>query len=233
MPASSAGRGALAQDEILQLPEQQNSLERTCAILFSCSSRPSWAILQSLFMISPKYFITILCSLSMLACGSGGQTNSGTTGTGTGIDTGTGAGTGTGTGAAVGDNCPDLSGAYSVTTEIVSTTCRLGLHTITQPDTYTFTQTAPSCQFTMINSIYPSSVYTGHFVVTGASTKVIWDSESPALTSTGYALTYTAEDLTIAPGTLSGSFTWHSGAGCDGTTNVCNGSVPTGCATPL
>jgi hypothetical protein len=186
-------------------------------------------------MMFPRCFATILCSLSLLGCGGGGHTNSGTTtGTGTATDTGTGVDSGTGTGpVVVGDNCPDLSGAYSVTTEIVSTTCRLGLHTITQPDTYTFTQTAPSCQFTMINSIYPSSVYTGHFVVTSAGTKVIWDSESPALTSTGYALTYTAEDLTIAPGTLSGSFTWHSGAGCDGTTNVCNGSVPTGCATPL
>jgi hypothetical protein len=178
-------------------------------------------------MMFPKCFVAFLFSLSLLGCGSG-HTNSGTTGTGTGtgtgIDTGTGTGTGTGT-VVVGDNCPDLSGAYSVTTEIVSTTCRLGLHTITQPDTYTFTQIAPSCQFTMINSIYPSSVYAGHFVVEGALTKVIWDSQS-------HALTYTAEDLTIAPGTLSGSFTWHSGAACDGTTNVCNGSLPTGCATP-
>ena len=183
-------------------------------------------------MMFPKCLVIFLCSLSLLGCGSG-HTNSGTTGTGTGIDTATGAGTGTGTGTVVvGDNCPDLSGAYSVTTEIVSTTCRLGLHTITQPDTYTFTQIAPSCQFTMINSVYPSSVYAGHFVVAGDSAKVIWDSETPALTSTGYALTYTAEDLTIAPGTLSGSFTWHSGAACDGTTNVCNGSVPTGCAIP-
>ena len=158
-------------------------------------------------MMFPKCFPTILCSLSLLACGSSNSNTTPGTSTGTststpggGTDTGTSTGTGT---VVVGENCPDLSGAYSVTTEIVSTTCRLGLHNITQPDTYTFTQIAPSCQFTMINSIYPSSVYTGHFVVTGDSAKVIWDSVSPTPVSGGYALTYTAEDFTIAPGTLS------------------------------
>jgi hypothetical protein len=178
-------------------------------------------------MMFPKCFAVVICSLSLLACGSGNSNN-----TTPGTSTNTGTGTGTGTGIVAGDNCPDLAGAYSVTTEIVSTTCRLGLHTITQPDTYTFTQIAPSCQFTMTNSIYPNSTYAGHFIVTGDNAKVAWDSVTPGLASAGYALTYTAEDLIIAPGTLSGNFTWHSGAACDGTTNVCNGSVPSGCPTP-
>jgi hypothetical protein len=120
----------------------------------------------------------------------------------------------------------------------VSTTCSLGLHTITQPITYTFTQTAPSCKFTMTNSIYPGSTYTGHFTMAGSNAKVTWDSVDSAPTVAGYALTYTGEDLTITPAvapatsTVSGSFTWHSAAGCDGTTNVCSGTVAAGCPTP-
>ncbi len=140
-------------------------------------------------------------------------------------------------GTGSGDGCPSLAGAYAVTTQIVSTTCRLGLNAIT-PSTYTFTQTAPGCQFTMTNSIYSGSVYAGHFVMAGTNAKVIWDSVDPPPTSVGYALSYTAEDLTLTPGataaasTLFGTFTWHSAAECDGTTNVCSGTVSAGCPTP-
>jgi hypothetical protein len=140
--------------------------------------------------------------------------------------------------SASGDNCPSLAGAYSLTTEIVSTTCSVGLHAITEPASYTFTQAAPSCNFTMTNSIYAGSTYTGHFAMEGSQAKVIWDSVAPAPSVAGYALTYTGEDLTITPAaapatsTIVGSFTWQSAAACDGTTNVCNGSVPAGCLTP-
>jgi hypothetical protein len=130
--------------------------------------------------------------------------------------------------------CPSLSGAYSVTTEIVSTTCALGLHAITQPVTYTFTQIAPACTFTMTNSVYPSSTYSGHFTMEGSTAKITWDSVTPTPTAAGYALTYTGETLAIATASskLSGSFSWHSAANCDGTTNVCAGTVPAGCLTP-
>jgi hypothetical protein len=188
------------------------------------------------------------------ACGSGDSKTTGNldalpvpTGTGgtTGIDADLAVGGSSGSGGSVGydaatvpgDACPSLAGDYAVTTQIISTTCRLGLNTIT-PSTYTFTQVAPSCQFTMTNSIYSGSVYAGHFVMAGASAKVTWDSVVPPPTSVGYSLTYTAEDLTITPGataatsTLSGTFSWHSGAGCDGTTNVCSGTVAAGCPTP-
>jgi hypothetical protein len=73
----------------------------------------------------------------------------------------------------------------------------------------------------------------------GTNAKVTWDSVVPAPTSAGYALTYTAEDLTIVPGptpdtsALFGTFTWQSAAACGGTTNVCHGAVPAGCPTPL
>jgi len=134
--------------------------------------------------------------------------------------------------------CPDLSGAYNVTTEIVSTTCPLGLHVITQPITWTFVQTAPSCNFTMTNSLYPTSHYAGQFSMVGTQAKVTWTSSTPAPLVSGYALTYTAENLTIAPAvppaaaTLSGSFDWSSAYPCTGTTNVCSGSVASGCLTP-
>jgi hypothetical protein len=136
------------------------------------------------------------------------------------------------------DSCPNLAGAYILTTQIVSTTCKLGLNTVTQPITYTFKQTAPSCSFTMTASIYPSSTYTGHFVMAGGKAKVFWDSVSPAPSILTYALTYTGEDLAIMPGataatsTIAGTFTWHSAADCDGTTNVCSGALPAGCPTP-
>jgi hypothetical protein len=136
------------------------------------------------------------------------------------------------------DGCSSLAGAYSLTTEIVTTTCPVGLHTITQSITYTFTQTAPSCSFTMTNSLYAGSIYTGHFVMAGTSAKVLWDAVDPLPTAASYALSYTAEDLTVtpatasAPSTIVGSFTWHSAYPCDGTTNVCTGSVPAGCLTP-
>jgi hypothetical protein len=140
--------------------------------------------------------------------------------------------------AGSGNICPNLAGAYILTTEIVSTTCKIGLHAITDPITYTFTQTAPSCNFTMANTVYPSSLYTGHFVMAGSQAKVIWDSVDPAPSAAGYAFSYTAVNLVITPGatvatsTIVGSFNWHSAADCDGTTNVCNGTVPAGCLTP-
>ncbi len=134
--------------------------------------------------------------------------------------------------------CPDLSGVYNVTTEIVSTTCPLGLHVITQPITWTFVQTAPSCNFTMTNSLYPTSLYAGQFSMVGTQARVTWTSATPAPIVSGYALTYTAESLTItravapATATLSGSFDWNSAYPCSGTTNVCSGSVASGCLTP-
>jgi hypothetical protein len=134
------------------------------------------------------------------------------------------------------DNCSNFAGTYSVTTEIVSTTCNLGLHAIT-PATLTVVQTAPSCSFTMTNSLYPSSQYAGYFTMQGNQATVTWTSVNPAPTVAGYSLTYKAENLTITPAvapaaaTISGSFDWHSGAGCDGTTNVCHGSVAN-CLTP-
>jgi len=135
-------------------------------------------------------------------------------------------------------SCPDLAGAYSLTTQIVSTTCKVGLNVVTQSITYTFKQTAPSCNFTMTDSLYSGSAYSGHFVMAGGKAKVLWDSVNPAPTILGSALSYTGEDLSITPGataatsTIVGSFTWHSAANCDGTTNVCNGSIPAGCPTP-
>ena len=134
--------------------------------------------------------------------------------------------------------CPDLSGTYNVTTEIVSTTCPLGLHVITQPITWTFVQAAPSCNFTMTNSLYPASHYAGQFSMVGTQAKVTWTSATPAPIVSGFALTYSAETLTIAPAVppaaakLSGSFDWSSAYPCTGTTNVCSGSVASGCLTP-
>jgi hypothetical protein len=99
-----------------------------------------------------------------------------------------------------------------VTTEIVSTTCAVGLHTITQPITWTFVQTAPSCNFTMTNSVYPASQYAGHFTMVGNNAQVTWTSVTPAPTVLGATLTYTSENLTIIPAvapaaaTISGSF---------------------------
>jgi hypothetical protein len=140
---------------------------------------------------------------------------------------------GNGGGGAPADNCSNLAGAYSVTSEIVATDCPVGLHVITQPITWTFVQTAPSCSFTMTNSLYAGSQYSGYFTTQGTQATVTWTSVNPAPTSAGYALTYTSENLVIAaPGTLSGSFGWSSGYGCTGTTNICHGSVSSGCATP-
>jgi hypothetical protein len=136
------------------------------------------------------------------------------------------------------DNCPDLAGAYSVTSEIVSTTCPVGLHTITEPITWTFAQTAPSCGFTMTNSLYAGSVYSGYFTMNGTKAEVTWTSVEPAPTVVGHALTYTSESLTITPavapatGALSGSFDWSSAYPCTGTTNICHGSVTSGCLSP-
>lgn len=162
--------------------------------------------------ITARLLAGIACSAFMLGCGGSGSSTS--------------------------DNCPNLAGAYSVTTEIVSTTCSVGLHTITEPITWTFVQTAPSCSFTMTNSVYPSSQYTGHFTMVGNNAEVTWTSVNPAPTVLGTTLTYTSENLTIIPGvapatgTISGSFNFHSSSPCDGTTNVCHGSIAGGCPTP-
>jgi len=136
------------------------------------------------------------------------------------------------------DNCPNLAGDYSVTTEIVDTDCPLAKHAITQPVTWTFVQTAPSCSFTMSNSVYKTPVYKGYFTMDGTHAKVTWTDVTPAPVAAGHDLTYTSENLTIvpgvapAPGTLSGSFAWNSAYPCSGTTNVCSGSIPAGCLTP-
>ena len=86
----------------------------------------------------------IALSVFVLGCG-GGSGGTGPAGSG---------GSG-GTGPA--DTCSDFSGTYSVTTEIVSTDCALGLHAISSSVTWTFAQTAPSCNFTMTNSLYQGS----------------------------------------------------------------------------
>jgi hypothetical protein len=142
---------------------------------------------------------------------------------------------GGGTSQGPADNCSDFSGAYSLTTEIASTTCPVGLHYITPAITWTFAQTAPSCNFTMTNSLYPSSQYSGYFSMEGTQAKVTWTSVDPAPNVSGYALTYTSEDLTVSPAvapatsTISGSFAWSSAYPCTGTTSVCPGSVASGC----
>jgi hypothetical protein len=131
------------------------------------------------------------------------------------------------------DTCSDFSGSYSITTEIVATDCRLGLHAISQPVTWTFVQTAPSCSFTMTNSLYPASQYVGQFTMEGKKARVTWTSVDPAPSVGGSALSYTSESLTIAPGSLLwGRFEWSSASPCSGTTNVCHGTVPEGCLTP-
>jgi len=163
-----------------------------------------------------RAFVGIACLLLVAACGGSSSSN--------------------GTGPA--DNCPSFAGQYIVTTEIVSTDCRLGLHYISEPVTWTFVQSAPSCSFTMTNSVYPGSVYTGTFAMEGSQAKATWGSVSPTPTSAGYSLTYTAETLTIRPAvapatsTISGSFAWSSGAGCTGTTDVCHGAIVAGCLNP-
>ena len=131
------------------------------------------------------------------------------------------------------DGCPDLSGSYSVTTEIVDTDCRFALHAISQPVTWTFEQTAPSCSFTMSNSLYPDAGYSGSFTMHGSKASVTWTSVEPAPTAAGHALTYTSEDLTVTGASkISGSFAWTSAAPCSGTTNVCSGTIEAGCLKP-
>jgi hypothetical protein len=137
-------------------------------------------------------------------------------------------------------SCASFAGTYNVTTEIVSTTCALGLHTITQPLRWVFVQTAPSCSFTMTNpDLYPNSQYTGYFTMVGNNATVTWTSVTPAPTVLTYTLSYTSENLTIIPavapattGTISGSFNFSMSTPCTGTTNVCNGSIRSGCLTP-
>jgi hypothetical protein len=163
-------------------------------------------------------------SLLALACGGGGSSGGGS---------GSGSGSGSSSGGAPADNCPSLAGTYDVTSEIVSTDCPVGLHVITEPITWTFVQTAPSCSFKMTNSLYPTSQYAGTFTMEGTQAKVTWTSVSPAPVSAGHALTYTSESLTVTgTATLSGSFAWSSAYGCTGTTNICHGSVSAGCANP-
>jgi hypothetical protein len=132
------------------------------------------------------------------------------------------------------DTCADFAGDYSVTTEVVSTAnCRVGLHLITQPITWSFVQTARSCSFTMTNTVYPDSVYSGQFTMKGTRASVTWTSVDPVPSAAGKALTYTSEDLTVAPASIiSGSFAWSNAGGCSGTTNVCHGSLAAGCPTP-
>ena len=109
---------------------------------------------------------------------------------------------------------------------------------ISQPVTWTFVQTAPSCRFTMTNSLYSTTQYAGYFTMQGTSATVTWTSASPAPIVGARSLTYTSETLTVHPAmapaaaTISGSFAWSSAYPCIGTTNVCHGSVATGCATP-
>lgn len=161
-----------------------------------------------------KLFAGIAFSVVVLACG-GSSSNS-----------------------APSDNCSNFAGTYSVTTEIVSTNCPVGLHVISEPVTWTFVQSAASCNFTMTNSLYPGSQYSGHFSMEGTQAKVTWTSVNPDPSAGGRALTYTSEDLTISPAvapatpTISGSFAWNSAYPCTGTTNVCHGSVASGCLTP-
>jgi len=136
------------------------------------------------------------------------------------------------------DNCASFAGTYSVTTEIVSTTCAVGLHVITEPVTWTFVQAAPSCSFTMTNSVYPGSQYAGHFTMVGNNAEVTWTSVTPAPTVLGTTLSYSSESLTVVPGvaqaagTISGSFNFSMSSPCTGTTNVCHGSIAAGCLTP-
>jgi hypothetical protein len=186
-------------------------------------------------MTKTRLFAALSCSFCLISCGSSSTSNS--------IEASAMTSDASATtndndaSATTNDGCPNLAGVYSLTTEIVSTTCKLGLHVITEA-TYTFTQTAPSCNFTMANTVYPSAKYTGHFAMSGSQAKVIWDLIDPAPSAAGYALTYTAVNLVITPGatvaasTIIGSFAWHSAANCDGATNVCNGAVPAGCLTP-
>jgi len=154
----------------------------------------------------------IVCSAFVLACGGGSS-------------------------SAPEVSCPNFAGNYTLTTEIVSTDCPVGLHVVTESITWTFVQTAPSCSFTMTNSLYPTSLYTGSFTMVGNQAKVNWSSVNPAPTAANYALTYTSESLTISPAvapatsTISGSFAWSSAYPCTGATNVCHGNVAS-CLTP-
>lgn len=174
-------------------------------------------------MVEPNTKVgpAIALSLLIVACGGGSGGGGGSS-------------SGSSSGGAPADNCSSFAGAYTVTSEIVSTDCPLGLHVITQPITWTFVQTAPSCSFTMTSSLYPSSRYEGTFAMEGTQASVTWTSVSPAPISGGHALTYTSESLTItAPGgNVSGSFTWSNAYGCTGTTNVCHGAIAAGCTSP-
>jgi hypothetical protein len=132
------------------------------------------------------------------------------------------------------DNCPNLAGAYPVTTEIMS---GYGSGTVTDM-TFTFTQTAPSCDFEMDNSHYSSAsykpVYKGRFNWTGTEATFSWESVSPSPMASGYALSYPSSALTMAVSggvtRVFGSFNW-AASSLSGSTNVCNGTVST-CTTP-
>jgi hypothetical protein len=143
-----------------------------------------------------------------------------------------------GGGGATTDDCPSFAGSYQLTTEIVSTTCPVGLHALTQGVFWYFTQTAPSCSFTMTNSLYSGSTYSGYFSWDGTQGKITWTSVTPSPMVAGHALTYSSEDLTIipwshgTPGTVWGSFDWSSAYPCTGTTNVCRGNAASSCLTP-
>ena len=171
----------------------------------------------------------VAVSFFVLACsGSSGGGSSGTSGSSGSSGDASSGGDGSVTPA---DNCSSFAGAYDVTSEIVTTDCPLGLHTISV--TWTFVQTAPSCSFTMTNTLYKGPTYSGYFTMQGTQAKVTWTTVDPAPISGGHALTYVSENLVIAaPGTVSGSFDWKSAYGCTGTTNICHGSIPAGCLTP-
>ncbi len=169
----------------------------------------------------------VLCLASALGCG--GSSDGAGSGGAAGADAGHDAGGDT-------HDCVSVAGAYAVTTQIVSAPdCAVSVGRKTAA-TYTFTQTAPSCAFTMTNSVYPESRYEGVLTMQGAQVDVTWTTVVPAPLAGGYALTYTSEHLTITPASgattasLSGSFDWSTSA-CSGTTNVCNGSVAS-CTTP-
>ncbi len=188
--------------------------------------------------INLKHVLVTALAASAVALGcssSDGDTDGGTTADGGDGGSGSDGGS-SGSDAAADNNCTDFAGVYDVTTEIVATDCSLGLHTITQPVKWTFTQSAPSCAFTMKNSVYPDCVYSGYFTMAGAGAKITWTKVVPDPLVASRTLTYTSEDLSISVSNggriIFGSFAWSSSSPCTGTTNVCHGTVPAGCTTP-
>jgi len=215
-------------------PDTMASVDHTSAVAVDEGRAPDTA------RASTDTASTDTASASTDTAGTSTDTTSASADTAGSIDTAAGMDSSTSTpssDASIASGCPSLAGAYRVTTDIVATTCGAEWLDLTTAAVYTFVQAAPSCSFTMTNSVYAGSVYSGHFVMAGSNAQVLWDSVNPAPSVLGNALTYTSESLTITPGatqaasTLVGSFAWQSAANCGGTTNVCNGSV-TSCPTP-